>query len=45
MDVMIYTSDPDNVNPAEIAEALGKANYLVASVSINDGERTWEMGE
>jgi len=45
MDIMIYTSDPDKVDPAEIADALSKANYLVLSVNVNDGERTWEMGE
>jgi hypothetical protein len=45
MDVMIYTSDPDAVDPVQIALVLSNANYFVASVNINDGVRKWEMGD
>ena len=41
MNVLIYTSDPDNVDPAEIAAAIEGANYFVMSVDVNDGTRTW----
>lgn len=45
MDVEIYTSDPDAVDPAEVARALEVAGYFVSSVTVNEGERTWEMGK
>jgi len=43
MDVMIYTSDPDAVDPAEVAQLLSNGGFFVASVNVNDGERRWEM--
>lgn len=45
MNVDIHTSDPDAVDPAEVAAALNAAGYFVISVDVNDGERTWEEGE
>jgi len=34
MDVIIYTSDPSEVDANEVAEALQAANYFVMSVTI-----------
>jgi hypothetical protein len=45
MDVMIYTSDPDHVDPDIVRLALEQAGFFVASVNVNDGERKWEMGD
>jgi len=45
MDISIFTSSPEAVDPAEIADALEKAGYLVISVDVNEGERVWTMGE
>lgn len=45
MNVMVYTSDPDSVDPAFVAGTLETAGFFVASVSINDGERLWELGQ
>lgn len=44
MEIIIYTSDPDNVDPRHIASLLG-SEYLVLSVVVNDGERGWHIGE
>lgn len=41
MDVTIYTSDPDAVDPERIAELLEADNFFVRSVVINSGERSW----
>jgi hypothetical protein len=41
MIVNIETSDPGNVNPAEIASALSEAGWFVTDVNVNDGERVW----
>jgi hypothetical protein len=43
MDVMIYTSDPDAVDPEAVAQLLSNGGFFVASVVVNDGERRWEM--
>lgn len=45
MDISISTSDPDNVDPEVVAQALEAAGFLVISVDVNDGDRTWEMDE
>lgn len=45
MDISIYTSDSDNVDPQDVATRLGLAGYLVLSVDVNDGERYWSYGE
>jgi hypothetical protein len=45
MDVMLYTSDPDQVDPYVVRNALEAAGFFVASVTVNDGERKWEMGD
>jgi hypothetical protein len=42
MDVSISTSDPDNVDPVMVKDALEAANLFVLSVTVNDGERVWE---
>lgn len=42
MNISIDTSDPTHVDPAEIAAAVTAAGYLVLSVDVNDGERTWQ---
>lgn len=42
MEVEIWTSDADAVDPAEVARLLEKhGNFYVHSVTINDNERTW----
>jgi len=41
MEIQIFTSDPDNVNPEEIARTLLHAGWFVGSVDVNDGERVW----
>lgn len=41
MDVEISTSDPDNVDPVRVKDALEAANFFVLSVSVNEGERVW----
>ena len=38
---MIYTSDPDNVDPKDVYDALDAAGYFVLSVDVNYGERTY----
>jgi hypothetical protein len=43
MDVEIHTSDPDNTAPGEIAAWLVKGGWAVLSVSVNEGERTWNL--
>lgn len=45
MDVDIRTSDPDKVDPEEVAQLLSNGGFFVASVTINGGERKWEMGD
>lgn len=45
MNVHIYTSDPDAVDPARIAEVLEADNFFVLGVEINDGERSWTNPE
>lgn len=42
MDIEISTSDPDSVDPEDIAMTLRAKGYFVLSVSINEGERTWK---
>lgn len=42
MDVHIYTSDPEAVDPERIAHLLEGDNFFVLSVTINDGERKWD---
>jgi hypothetical protein len=42
MDIEISTSDPDSVDPEEIAAAIEGAGYFVLRISVNEGERTWE---
>lgn len=44
MNVLIYTSDPTKVDPAEVAEILS-AQYFVLGVDVNDGERVWVRGD
>lgn len=41
MNIDIATSDPDAIDPAEIAKVLENADYFVATVNVNDGERQW----
>lgn len=41
MHVEISTSDPDHVDPAEIAAAIEAAGYFVLEVSVNEGQRAW----
>lgn len=43
MNVEIHTSTPDAVDPQEVAQALIAAGFLVLSVDVNEGERTWEV--
>src|SRR3954463_5179378 len=43
MDISIHTSDPDNVDPAAVKNALEEANFFVLSVNVNDGERVWNF--
>lgn len=42
MEIEISTSDPDAVDPREVAETLQAAGWFVLSVSVNEGERYWE---
>ena len=42
MEIEISTSDPEAVDPKEIAHLIELGGFYVASVSINDGERRWE---
>lgn len=35
MDVYIYTSDPDNVNPNEVKSVLESAGFIVLSVTVD----------
>jgi hypothetical protein len=41
MNIDIDTSSPDQVDPAEIADALREAGYLVLTIDVNEGERVW----
>jgi hypothetical protein len=43
MDVEISTSDADNVSPAEVAAWLVRGGWTVLSVTVNEGERTWNL--
>jgi hypothetical protein len=41
----IETSDADAVDPLHVYHVLTQAGYLVAGVSVNFGERTFENPE
>jgi len=41
MIIDVYTSDPDNVDPLEIAAILTRHGYIVREVDVNDWERHW----
>ena len=43
MDIEISTSDPDTVDPGDIAAAIERAGYFVLSVSVNEGARYWSQ--
>ncbi len=34
MEIVIYTSDPDNIDPDEIAQAIKSLGYSVGSISV-----------
>lgn len=42
MEIEISTSDPESVDPFEIAAAIELTGLRVLSVSVNEGERHWE---
>ena len=43
MDIMVYTSDPDSIDPQHIAELLEADHFFVLSVNVNEGDRLWTL--
>lgn len=43
MNIEISTSDAEQVDPTDIAEILTSYGFFVMSVSVNEGERFWQV--